>query len=296
MRRRGDPPGASDEVATELAQSRELAARLRIERNVLRQQMKELRAAEASTVAELHRLRELAFGDATREPPGADQNYLFILSCGRTGSTLIQGVLNSTPGVLIRGENGGVLTDLFRFHTTAGHHRERLTRDSKLLQSTNAWFGIDGYPEDLARRELRQLTTDLLFRPGPDSHTVGCKEIRWSVVDANDYLRFLREVFPGARFILSSRRLEDVATSGWWSRRENAMAELTVLDTTIRSAVKELDSAGFEVAYEEYADNPDGLRPMFEWLGLPFQQGVVAATMSRPHSYEPRAKRETPDG
>jgi hypothetical protein len=296
MRRRGEPPGASDNLATELAQSRELAARLGIERNLLRQQMREVRAGEASMVAELHRLRELAFGDATREPPGATPNYLFVLSCGRTGSTLVQGVLNTTPGVLIRGENGGVLADLFRFHTAAGHHRERLARDHKLLQSTNAWFGIDGYPEDLARRELRQLVTDLLFRPGPDAHTVGCKEIRWSEVDASDYLAFLREVFPGARFILSSRRLEDVATSGWWSRRENAMAELTALDTTIRSAVKELDSSCFELRYEDFADNPNGLRPMFEWLGLPFQEDAVAATMSRQHSYEPRSKRQTPDG
>jgi hypothetical protein len=292
MRRRGDPPGTSDDLASE----RELTARLRIERNVLRQQMKERRGAEASMVAELQRLRELAFGDATLEPPGATPNYLFVLSCGRTGSTVVQGVLNSTPGVLIRGENGGVLTDLFRFHATARYHRDRLARESQFLQSTNAWFGIDGYPEDLARRELRQLATDLLFRPGPDVHTVGCKEIKWSRVDASDYVRFLREVFPGARFILSSRRLEDVATSGWWSRRENAMAELTVLDTTIRSAMQELGSNGFEMRYEDFADNPGGLQPMFKWLGLPFQAAVVAATLSRRHSYEPRAKLQTPLG
>jgi hypothetical protein len=296
MRRRGDPPGRSDDSASELSQSRKRVTRLRVERNVLRQQLKEVMAAEASIVAELHRLRELAFGDATREPPGAPLAHLFVLSCGRTGSTLVQGVLNSTPGVLIRGENGGVLTDLFRFHATAGHHRERLERESTLLQSTHAWFGIDGYPEDLARREFRQLATDLLFRPGPDTHTVGCKEIKWSEVDAADYLRFLREVFPGARFILSSRRLEDVATSGFWSRRENAMAELTVLDEAIRAAVKDLDADGFELRYEEFADNPEGLRPMFEWLGLPFRPAVVAATMSRPHSHEPRATRRTPDG
>jgi hypothetical protein len=296
MRRRGNPPGTSDDLGSELAKSRELTARLRIERNVLRQQLKEVRAAEASMVAELQRLRELAFGDATREPPGAIPSYLFILSCGRTGSTLVQGVLNTAPGVLIRGENGGVLADLFRFHATAGFHRERLARDSTFLQSTNAWFGIDGYPEDLARRELRQLATDLLFRPGPDANTVGGKEIRWSGVDAHDYIRFLREVFPGARFILSSRRLEDVATSGWWSRRENAMAELTILDTTIRSAVQELGPVGFELRYEDFVDNPDGLQPMFEWLGLPFRPNVVAATMSRPHSYEPRATLQTPPG
>jgi hypothetical protein len=280
-------------LAAELEQTRERATELRIQRNLLRQQMKEAKASEHSVIAELHRLRELAFGDPRREPPDADPSYVFIVSCGRTGSTLVQGVLNAIPGVLIRGENGGVLTDLFRFHTTAGHHRQRLIRDDKLMRATNAWFGIDGYPEDLARREIRQLVTDLLLRPGPGTDVIGCKEIRWDGVDVAGYFGFLREVFPGARFIMSSRRLEDVVSSGWWSRRANAIDELTALDATLRTAIAELGTAGFELRYEDFVDNPDGLRPVFDWLGLEFRRAAIEAAMTRRYSYEPRVAEET---
>jgi hypothetical protein len=271
--------------AAQLAAARESAQKFRAERDMLRLRMKDVRTSERSVVAELHRLREITFGRPDREAPGAQPGYLFVISCGRTGSTLVQGVLNSTPGVLIRGENGGVMTDLLRLHRTAGHHRERLALEDKLLKSTHPWWGIDGYPDDLALREFRHLATDLLLRPDPGVHTVGFKEVKWAEGQVADYVDFLREVFPGARFVLSSRRLADVAASGWWARRSDAMERLTALDAELRKTVDGLGTAGFEVSYDDVVGNVDGWRPMFDWLGWTFRRPVIEAVTARPHSY-----------
>jgi hypothetical protein len=47
---------------------------------------------------------------------GDGPDHLFIVTYGRSGSTLLQGILNSTPGVLIRGENRGISYKLHEFH------------------------------------------------------------------------------------------------------------------------------------------------------------------------------------
>jgi hypothetical protein len=260
----------TDDRSNELEAGRAQVAELRGERDLLRLRLKDIRDSEHSTLAEVFRLREMTFGRAERESPEVPLDYLFVVSCGRTGSTLVQGILNSTQGVVIRGENGGMLINLFDLHTAA----QRPGRP------------LDGYPEELALREFRHLATDLLFRPDPGVHTVGFKEIKWPFDRITEYFSFLRGVFPGARFILSSRRLEDVAASGFWANRRNAMAELRVIDDRLRQTIADLGPAGFELRYEEMAEGPKGVRPLFDWLGFRYQPRILETVMARPHSYD----------
>lgn len=251
----------------ELDAGRARAAELRTERDLLRLRLKDTQAGQRDALAEISRLRELTFGRAEREDPQDALQYLFVVSAGRTGSTLVQGILNSAPGVVIRGENAGMLINVFDFHSAA---RE-----------------LDGYSPEQALREYRHLAIDLLLRPEPGVHTTGFKEIKWPFDRITEYVGFLREVFPGARFILSSRRLEDVAGSGFWANRQNALAELTVFDERLRQAVTDLGPDGFELRYEDMIEGPESLRPLFDWLGFRFQPRVLEAVMARPHSYDP---------
>jgi hypothetical protein len=165
------------------------------------------------------------------------------------------------------------------------------------MQVTNAWWGMDGYPEDLALREFRHLATDLLLRPHPGTHTLGFKEISWPEGgEVLPFVDFLRDVFPGARFVLSTRRLDEVATSGFWANRPDARPRLAALDAAVRGAMRALGDDAFTVDYADIDDNPDGFRPLFEWLGFEFRREVVAAVMRQPHSYAPRAARPATTG
>jgi hypothetical protein len=40
------------------------------------------------------------------------------------------------------------------------------------------------------------------------------------------------------------------------------------------------------VNYDDYKDNPDAFRPLFEWLGESFDQKRVGSIMSVRHSYD----------
>jgi hypothetical protein len=256
--------------------------RLRAERDLLRHVIRDDKARFESMVTELHRLRELAYGSTERDDPG--YAYVFVLTYGRTGSTLLQGILDRTPGYCVRGENGGVVYELFRYYKTATHHRDRLGRKEP-LPPQHPWWGIDGFPEDVALREFRHLVLDTVIRPTVGSRVVGYKEIKWGYPDLDDYLDFMRLVFPGARFVVNTRDLADVANSKWWANRPDAMTQLEQLDRQVRDAGKRLGDAAFAVHYDDYKDDPAALRPLFEWLGAPYDRERIAAVMSQKHSY-----------
>jgi hypothetical protein len=252
------------------------------QRDLLQIAVTDAQARLESMVAELHRLRSLGYGDPSRDSDRL--SYVFVLTYGRTGSTLLQGLLTRIPGYLVRGENGGIVYQLYRYHTVAMHHRDRLGRKEP-LPPTHPWWGIDGYPEDLALREFRHLVLDTVLRPGPDVHTVGFKEIDWSVDDLHDYLDFMRRVFPGARFVVNTRNVADVAASKWWANRPDALDQIKKLDEQVRTAGAHLGDAAYYVHYDDYVADHTTLRGLYRWLGAPWNDREVRAVLAQRHSY-----------
>ncbi|MGH8893687.1 MAG: sulfotransferase [Actinomycetes bacterium] len=278
IRRASSPP----EMRAKLAKARR-------DRDTARDQLNKAVAARDSQrdrveamAAELERLR--AAGDLASGRDRTDLAYLFVVTYGRSGSTLLQGILSSTPGVMIRGENGGVLEELFRFHETARGHRDRLSRPGALPPS-HPWWGIDGYSDETALRNMRMLVLETLLRPAADTRVIGFKEIDWPTDRLPEMLAFLRAMFPGARFVLNTRDLEQVAQSKWWTRRPDAPTELRAMEATFVAAIEGLGDDGYRVHYDDWVAEPSRLRGLFEWLGEEFDEDRVRAVMDVRHSY-----------
>lgn len=244
----------------------------------LREQLAAARVQRDAQAAELSSLRD------SRDGLMEHLAYLFVVTYGRSGSTLLQGILSSTPGVVIRGENGAVLQDLFRFHDTVTGHRERLRRPDPLPPS-HPWWGVDGYRDETAFRDMRLLMLETVLRPDPDTRVVGFKEIYWMPERMPDYLAFVRNVFPGARFILNTRDLDEVAASKWWARNPNARQELQDMEKRYVEALDALGENAYRVHYNEYVADPTVLRGLFDWLGEQYDAERVRAVMAVPHSY-----------
>lgn len=224
-------------------------------------------------------------GSAGEDAPDAGRfGYLFLLTYGRSGSTLLQNLLSTAPGVLIRGENQGVLYHLCQYHSRVLHHRDRLAPNAP-LPPTHPWWGIDGYPEQYALDSLRHLVLDTLIRPLPDSRVVGFKEIDWPSGALPGYVSFLRAVFPGARFVINTRDLEATSRSKWWARRPDAAQHLADLERQLLDVAADLGDDAFRVHYDDYCADHDALRPLFGWLDAPFDRELVDAVMTLRHSY-----------
>lgn len=217
-----------------------------------------------------------------------DHGYVFVMAYGRSGSTLLQAILNSTPGVLIRGENRALPYYLHQFHKSA--LRDAAWAGEASRRKVNPFFGIRDYPADVAVDRIRELLLDTVLRPEPGTKVTGFKEIRWYQEDLPDYLAFMQQVFPGARFILNTRNLEDTARSSWWADNPDALPRLREIEDRMLSAAEGLGSSVFHLRYDDYRDDPAHLQQLFDWLGLDFDKARIAKVMERKYAQIPGAK------
>ena len=205
----------------------------------------------------------------------------FVVTYGRSGSTLLTGILNTIPGYLIRGENRDAVHHLFLFHRTLATEKARVPRSRP--QRTHPFFGIGDVPLDRSIRECRQLLLSTVMRPKPDTRVTGFKEIRWNQPDLDEYVAWLRELFPAAKFVVNTRNHEGVLKSGWWAEGDNSV-RLAGLEARILALAESLGEAAYHVHYDDYVADPSTLRGMFDWLGEDFDETAVRTTMARRHS------------
>jgi len=227
---------------------------------------------------------------ALRDSPGWDEqfdrwSFLFIVTYGRSGSTLLCGALNTIPGFLIRGENDQALYRLFSFHRDLVHRRAEFSKPGHVLPPEHPWYGIDEYNDEAVLRHFRQAVVNGLLRPGPDTRVMGFKEIRYDLEDLEDYLAFLRRLFPRVRFVFNSRDHAAVLRSQWWADRPDGPERLRRFQARLDAAERANADVSVHVSYDDYKDDVEGFRGLFDFLGEPFGVVELRNVLSRRHSY-----------
>jgi hypothetical protein len=212
-----------------------------------------------------------------------DLGYVFVVTYGRSGSTLVMGLLNSLPGYLIRGENRDAVHHLYDFHKTMVREKHRGASE-RFRSPTHPFFGVGDFPRGRSRHLIRRLVLETVLRPEPDTRVTGFKEIRWYHQDLEDYVRWLQWVFPGARFLVNTRNHDDVIQSKWWSKDPDARTKLEGIESRILALAESLGDAAYRVHYDEYVEDPTVLRGMYEWLGEKYDERRVRETLAVQHS------------
>ena len=220
-----------------------------------------------------------------REVGLAASSYVFVVTYGRSGSTLVMGLLNSIPGYLIRGENRDAVHHLYDFHMTMVREKHRGTAE-KLREPTHPFYGVGDFPRGRSRNIIRRLVTETVLRPEDDTRVTGFKEIRWYHDDLEDYVRWLTWVFPSARFLVNTRNLDDVARSKWWSKDPGVRTKLEEIEARIVALAASLGDAAYRVHYDEYVNDPTVLAGMYAWLGEEYDERRVKETLAVRHSIE----------
>lgn len=214
----------------------------------------------------------------------SDYRYVFILTYGRSGSTLLMGILNSLPHYCIRGENNNVLYRLFEAHKSLTKARVEAVLNSDKL--TNPWFGLNETdPHRFAEGLIEAFVANVL-KPGRSHTTIGFKEIRHSYAEISDfdgYIAFIRERFAGCRIIFNHRNLEEVVKSKWWSTMPTAREKLQLMEDRFNAVPDAGDL--FHFNYDQIDRGLGHVRDLFEFLGEPFNEAAIRAVLDVKHSY-----------
>ncbi len=170
---------------------------------------------------------------------------IIVLGAARTGTTLLQRLLNSYDDVLVWGEHAGFLEDVARAFFRAWENpsffagAQPLAAVLESSASADTWQGWMGWTSREEWLRMFRAFLDAVFVPGglPGKRWWGFKEIRYMATPADRTLEFLRLLYPDALFafivrhplnaIASVRRIPEGAhrlqelrrlCAGWESR------------------------------------------------------------------------------
>ena len=230
--------------------------------------------------------------------------HVFIVTYGRSGSTLTQSLLNTLPGYQIRGENGNLAwflaraVDLVRRHEMFADRRRDAAlppeqRDAYLApligQSHDPWAGAENVDPEALRRGLMDVFSREVLRPGPGCRVSGFKEIRFH--EDRDffatYLDVLRDSFVGTRFLFQTRDLDAVARSGWWAQqpRDEVIAQLRRAEGLFADYAAARPAECFTIRHERYGEGADYVAEVLGFLGERMDRPAIEAALARSLSH-----------
>ncbi|TDK50903.1 sulfotransferase [Antarcticimicrobium luteum] len=214
------------------------------------------------------------------------EGYVFLVTYGRSGSTLTQRLLNSIPGYCIRGENGNLTYFLSKVSSYVRDNENYVWRREDILKpeagrhsflqdilgtAKDPWYGAENVDPDAMERALMDMFVNQVLRPGPGCRVCGFKEIRFHEDPAffTAHLETLRRAFPNSRFLFQTRDHAAVANSSWWSKLPAAKIEsiLSRAETLFRSFSVSHPECCFTIQYEKFAAGISYVTEIFDFLG-----------------------------
>jgi LPS sulfotransferase NodH len=220
-------------------------------------------------------------------------DFIVVVAIGRSGSTLVQGMLNGLPRTLIRGESHFFSRHLYEAHAaisrTFGSHGQ-LPGSSR--SPTGAWFGAHQLDPDSAARDLggvlrRQLRGAEASEERGGPVTLGFKDIQWAQLEldrVSGFMEFLERAVGRVGWVLHRRGLDEVRKSGWWMRaRETTVVKQFDGVAAVQHEIRRHSSPGdfLDSDYEELRDDPQAwITKLIDWAGLSKSEALMSALLA----------------
>lgn len=214
---------------------------------------------------------------------------IFIVTYGRSGSTLLQGIINSIDGCLVRGENHNFCFSLYQAYLSLENTEKR---NKKISNSTSAWFGSELLNSSLFKKQLGSIVkTQLLAdEDATQIECIGFKEVRYVHLTKEQiigYLDFLSQFMGKGAIVFLTRDLQDVAKSAWWGERDKE--EVTEMLRKFENTMHQYSEANDHVFHIDYKDLVEGsgkLEKLFQFLGAPYRSDIIQSVLAIKHSYQ----------
>jgi len=221
---------------------------------------------------------------------------VLIITYGRSGSTLLQGLLNSIDGCVVRGENYNMCHGLFLAYRALQETKAQFGNGEYSLSVTEPWFGAAWLDEQRFLEDARKLVYHQLVPENGETfpQCIGFKEIRYSPPNIefallHAYLDFLSKLFPNPAFIFLTRDHDQVVKSGWWKNVEEVRVKrnLEQFEATVSTYANEKKFV-FTLDYLDITNRTFRLKELFEFLGAPYIEERIDQVLAVKHSYFPK--------
>lgn len=231
-------------------------------------------------VIKLRRLRSWAERVVLPVPLPRGRRYLFIVTYGRTGSTLLQKLLGGLPGHYMAGENHGSLYGAFAAWREATILKNQYGWGYEEID--HPWFGSNAANPDAYARAMVQGFVANILRPPRGARVIGFKEIRYLIPDLRDYLLFIDRFLAPAIFVINTRHVDAVAQSAWWKDADKGQlaADIAAFDQVTEALAAEYPDRFVKIDYADWTRDPETLRPVFKLLNMPFDPAAIATTLA----------------
>lgn len=229
---------------------------------------------------------------------------VLVVTYGRSGSTLLQGILNAIDGCVVRGENYNLCYGLFSAYKSLVRSKTGFGLDDGSKTPTSPWYGawlLDGqrFIEDARQLLFRQLLGDEPMPP-----CIGFKEIRYADINNKDengdaelqaYLDFLGLLFPNPAFIFLTRPHAQVMKSAWWQYKEGRQVEsqLSKFEACNRRYGEGKNNV-FTIDFTDIVSRGQRLQDLFAFLGAEYDAAALERVLSTEHSYSAKPKEPDP--
>lgn len=221
---------------------------------------------------------------------------ILVVTYGRSGSTLLQGVLNSIPGCLIRGENENFIFPIFnsyrRLKVAKATGEKNKVHSLKLGTNKyntprNSWYGADKYDLDYFIEVQKNMIKDMLLS-GDKAECYGFKEVRYisHLNSFKEYLDFLELVMEDTAIVFNVRNHEDVSNSSWWKKtnKTELIKKLQEIEIQMNEFSKSKNNV-IKVSYEKIVDKSD-IKKLFNFLDVKYNESEIARILATEHSHD----------
>ncbi len=228
---------------------------------------------------------------------------LYVVTYGRSGSTLLTGYLSRLPGVDLKGEN-------YLFPLPLADADARLA-DATALRYTgrefpaSPWYGSHEFSLVQWRRDIRRALLNQLYPKRSIPKTIGFKEIRWwyrtSEEDFASKLEWLISIRKPGAIVFLTRDLDKTMAGAWWVKlseagRAEARAGLEKFEELAIAYTEAHPDRSIHITYEDFLQGEQSAQRLCQFLGVKFKQDVYRDTLATRYSYRSDATKPTSGG
>jgi tetratricopeptide (TPR) repeat protein len=220
--------------------------------------------------------------------PGLRFESVILVTYGRTGSTLLQGILNTIDGVQLLGENDGAFMNLFEYTRTI----EKLSLRPNTSLPSSPFYGAGALQTGSAFASARN-AVETYFAPFVEAGGVSCFGFKDVCLKdhpglVEEYLSFLEQAFPNPAFVFLWRSHDAVLNSGFWKQEDKVRAEAVLTEVEDRASEFAVGRNNcFALDYTDLAVDAPRLSELFAFIGAHYDAEKISKIIEIPHSYNP---------